>query len=203
MPLLTDPIAKEIALRRWVLPECLHVPIAAVDENAIQNYIGEIQEVLAIGSPAKALLVNVREPPAIDNAYPIWDLPASEIFHRRQQVWVHIDYNQYRKAYRKAFPDELIDGKVLSHTMNRRTAALKGFSYVRITPTSRANNSSSAFSENWAVALHTQPPPVVPKPQAFIQYGDLTDLMLMLDMRLGGGVMELVNEGQQLIRRRS
>jgi hypothetical protein len=88
--------------------------------------------------------------------------------------------------------------------MNRRTAAHKGFDFVRITPVSGGANVSSAFSENWAVELHkssrqagdrrTGPP--------FIQYADLSDLMLMLDMRPGGGVMGVVNEGQRLLERR-
>ena len=34
---------------------------------------------------------------------------------------------------------------------------------------------------------------------AFIEYADLTGLMLMLDMKLGGGVMDAVNEAQKLI----
>ena len=33
----------------------------------------------------------------------------------------------------------------------------------------------------------------------YIQYADLSDLMLMLDMKLGGGVMDAVNEGQKLL----
>lgn len=37
----------------------------------------------------------------------------------------------------------------------------------------------------------------------FIQYADLSDLMLMLDMMLGGGVMDAVNEGQKLIEPRT
>jgi hypothetical protein len=32
-----------------------------------------------------------------------------------------------------------------------------------------------------------------------IQYADLSDLMLMLDMKLGGGVMDAVNVAQRLI----
>jgi hypothetical protein len=38
MPLLTDNAAREVALTRWALPESLHLPIAAVDENAIAAY---------------------------------------------------------------------------------------------------------------------------------------------------------------------
>jgi hypothetical protein len=128
-----------------------------VDEAAIQTFIGDIERVLADGSPRKAFVVKIKEPPVVDLRLPIWDLDASRVFHSRCQVWVHIAFTRYRAAYRKAFPTEPIDGMVLSHAMNRRVAALKEFSYVRITPTSRRCNSSSAFSENWGVALHGTP----------------------------------------------
>ncbi len=204
MPFPVDHAAREMALRRWALPDCLHVPIAAVDEAAIATYVGTIERILADGSPRKAFLVEIREPPPIDHSLPIWELERSRIFHMRWQVWVHIAFTRYRNAYRKAFPSEAIDGLVLSHAMNRCVAALKGFAYVRITPTSRRNNSSSAFSENWGVALHGTPEQIAANRRrgAFIQYADLSDLMLMLDMQLGGGVMAMVNEGQQLVRPR-
>jgi hypothetical protein len=88
--------------------------------------------------------------------------------------------------------------------MNRRVAALKGFQFVRLTPTSRAANSSSAFSEGWGVTLHSEPDQMVANRRrgASIQYADLTELMLLLDLRLGGGVMAAVNEGQKLVRPR-
>jgi hypothetical protein len=201
MPFLIDHAAKEIALTRWALPEGLHVPIAAVDEAAISNYIGEIEQVLSGGSPPKAFLVVAKAPPPIDAALPIWELPSSNIFFQRRQVWVHSAFGGYRKAYKKAFPGENIDGKILSHAMNRRTAALKGFGYIRITPTSRGCNSSSAYSENWAVALHGDPKQAEANRRrgAFIQYADLSDLMVMLDIKVGGGVMAVVNEGQKLV----
>ena len=154
MPLLIDSAAKEIALRRWALPECLHVPIAAVDEASIRDYVGDVEQVLAGGAPPMALLIGIADPPTIDPLLPIGDHANAGVFHARRQVWVHIAFSRYRDAYRKAFPDEAIGGKVLSHAMNRRTAALKGFSYVRITPVSRGANSSSGFSEKWGVSLH-------------------------------------------------
>lgn len=199
MPLLVDQAARTTAINRWALPECLHVPIAAADVDAIRNYIGTPEP---LGRPPyRAFLVTVQAPREIDASLAISDHPNAAILHARRQVWVHVAFNRYRAAYRKAFPEENIDQHILSHAMNRRTAALKGFDFVRITPTSRANNSSSSFSENWAVDLHsserqkairTLRPP-------YIQYGDLSDLMLMLDMKLGGGVMEAVNEGQKLL----
>jgi hypothetical protein len=132
MPLLIDDAAKETALRRWVLPACLHVPVAAVDEATIRTYIGDVEQVLAGGSPSKALLVTIAQPPEIDPLLPTCDHPNAAVLHARRQVWVHIAFNRYRAAYRKAFPEEAIAGKVLSHAMNRRTAALKGFDYVRL-----------------------------------------------------------------------
>jgi hypothetical protein len=200
-----DAVAREIALTRSVLPECLHVPTAAVDESAITTYIGQIEQVLADGSPRKALLVRVKEPPAIDTQYPIWDLPVSKILHQRRQVWVHIGYTRYRRAYSKAFPDEMIVGKVLSHALNRRMAALMGFNYVRITPNSRGCNSSSSFSEQWGVDLHATPEQMAANRRrgAFIHYADLVALMVMLDINPGGGVMDTVNEAQKFVRPRA
>jgi hypothetical protein len=204
MPFPIDNAAREVALTRWALPESLHFPVAAVDENAITTYVGEIEQVLADGSPRRAFLVRTKEPPPIDTQFPIWELPTAKILHERLQVWVHIEFTRYRHAYRKAFPDEAIDGKVLSHALNRRMAALMGFSYVRITPNSRGCNSSSSFSEQWGVALHATPEQVAANRRrgAFIHYADLAALVVMLDMKPGGGVMDAVNEAQKLVRPR-
>lgn len=203
--MMIDQIARDIAISRYGLAECLHVPIAAVDEAAISTYIGDVQRVLSGGTTRKALLVQAKPPPPRDPCFPIWDEAGCDILHRPMQVWVDVNYTRYRRAYRSAFPDEQLGENILSHTMNRRVAVLKGFRFVRLTPTSRAANSSSAFSENWGVALHSMPGQMEANRRrgAFIQYADLTELMLMLDMRLGGGVMDAVNEGQWLIRPRT
>ena len=202
---MVDEIARERALNRYGLPLCLHVPIAAVDEEAIATYVGDIVRPLSRQQDRRALLVETREQLAIDPCYSICEEPGSAIFHTRRQVWVHYAYNSYRSAYRRAFPDADITGLVLSHAMNRRVAALKGFNFIRLTPASRRANSSSAFSEQWGVALHSGLGQKAAGRQLgpFIQYADLTELMLMLDMNLGGGVMDLVNEGQKLIRPRA
>lgn len=61
---MIDEIAREIAIRSYALPECLHVPIAAVDEGAISTYVGEILQLLGGRLKPKALLVRGKEPPA-------------------------------------------------------------------------------------------------------------------------------------------
>lgn len=202
-----DRIARDIALHRYVLPECLHVPTAAVNEEAITTYIGDIVKILSKRTPNKAFLVQAKEPPPIDDRLPIWEMEGAAIFHRQMQVWVHVRYRRYRPAYKRAFPAEDIENKVLSHTMNRRIAVLKGFQYVRITPVSPGSNSSSGFSEKWGYTLYKGPkqnkaPKQTPEEArhgAFIQYADLADLILMLDLQLGGGLMSVVNEGQVLV----
>jgi hypothetical protein len=196
-----DHVARDVALRRFVLPECLHVPIAAVSEGAITTYVGDIAQILSTGTPNKAFLVHAKQPPPIDTRLPIWEMDGFDVLHRRMQVWVHVRYTRYRNAYRRAFPTEDIAGKVLSHTMNRRVGALKGFRYVRITPVSRGANSSSGFTEEWSVGIHGASGQTSESARsgAFIQYADLADLILMMDLKLGGGVMSVVNEGQALV----
>jgi hypothetical protein len=74
--------------------------------------------VLAPGAPGFFMCPNPFsdisvEPPLADRGLPIWDLKTSRVFHAGHQVWVHIAFTRYRNAYRKAFPAESIDGKVL------------------------------------------------------------------------------------------
>ncbi|WP_339744378.1 hypothetical protein [uncultured Maricaulis sp.] len=196
-----DTAAREQVLHTFGIPECLHVPVAAVDEAAIHTHIGEIVQHLGRRTPPGAFLVHVDEPPPRSESLPIWEKEGSAVFHRREQVWAHVSYTRYREAYRRAFPDENIAQLILSHCMNRRVAAIKGFQYVRITPTSRRANSSSAFSEKWGVALYSKPSELAAfkRRGLAIQYADLSDLMLMLDLNLGGGIMDAVNAGQKLI----
>lgn len=202
---MIDEIARNAAITRYGLAESLHVAIGAADEMAITTYVGEVLKVLSGGSAHKALLVLARVPSTRDPRLPIWNVDGSHVLLQQLQVWVDVTYSRYRRAYRTAFPDEELGDRIISHAMNRRIAAVQGFQFVRLTPTSRAANSSSAFSEGWGVALHGTPEQRDRnrKRDLFIKYADLSELMLMLDMRLGGGVMDAVNEGQKLVRARS
>ena len=124
------------------------------------------------------------------------------IFHSKLQVWVDVGYSRYRQAYRRAFPTEDIKEKILSHAMNRRMATILGFRFVRITPISRRSNSSSGFSEKLGVELYSKPTELEShrRRDLSIRYADLVSLMLMLDIKLGGGIVNAVNEGQRLVR---
>ena len=184
------------------LQPCLYVPVAARDTNAIETYVGRIVEDLSQRSPRKALLIEAHEPEEPDDRLAVWQHPGAEVLHCSRQVWVHVDYRNYRRAYVRAFPDVDLTSFVLDHVMNRRVARLKGFVYLRIVPISReANSSHGGLSEGWAVEYHSSPRMIEINraSQAMVQYADLADLVKMLNMEGGGSFMENVNEAQKLV----
>lgn len=124
------------------------------------------------------------------------------ILHAPTQVWVHVNYGSYRRAYCRAFPDSNLTDLVLDHVMNRRVARLKGFTYLRIVPISRGTNSShGGLSEGWAVAYHGTPRmrEVNRTSLASVQYADIADIAKMLNLQGGGSLMDGVNEAQKLV----
>lgn len=196
-----DPHAVHIPQMSGLVP-CLYIPVAARDVQAIERYVGRILAPLARGSPSRAVLVDVYEPEKPDNRLAIWGLPQAGVLHYPRQVWVHVDYTAYRRAYRRAFPNVDLTGLVLDHVMNRRVAKLKGFTYLRIVPISRAANSShGGLSEGWGVDLHSSPRMRERNKtsQAVVQYADLADIVKMLNMEGGGSFMDTVNDAQRLV----
>src|SRR5271157_4421512 len=196
-----DEHATRIPKRSGLLP-CLYVPIAARDTFAIERYVGRIATQLMPKSPDKALLVEAYEPEKADARLAIWDVPEAVVLHLSRQVWVHVDYRAYRRAYLQAFPDVDLTGLVLDHVMNRRVARLKGFAYLRLVPISRgANSSHGALSEEWGVEYHSSPEMREKNrvSQAVVQYADLADITKMLNIKGGGSFMDNVNEAQKLV----
>jgi hypothetical protein len=184
------------------LPLCLYVVIAARNLNAIKTFVGTIVDDLGPRSPCNALLIEAHEPDEPDKRLAIWDLPEAKILHNPTQVWVQVDYKAYRRAYKRAFPDEDLTEMVLDHIMNRRLARIKGFNYLRIVPISRtANSSHGSLSEGWGVDYHSSPEMVKKNAasMAAVQYADLCDIVKMLDMKGGGSFMQKVNDAQKLV----
>ena len=197
MPRIRDEAAYQQAMREWAVPDCLHVPIVAADEDAITDHIGDIVEVL---SPGRALVVAIDPPPERDLRLPIWEHPSVGVLFEPLQVWVSPNYTRYRNAYVRAFGRESVSDKVLAHVYNRRMAVLRGYGFVRLVPVSRRANSSSGFAEQWGVELAAGDLGARRRERGLrIQYADLSDLLVMLDVSLGGGVMEAFRIGQNLI----
>ncbi|MEJ2755184.1 MAG: hypothetical protein P8104_04950 [Gammaproteobacteria bacterium] len=131
---------------------------------------------------------------------PIFSHPNVENLFVRDQIWVNPDYTRYRRAWKKALEPADIEGKVLHHVYNRRMARLREFGYIRLAPISRRTNSSSAFTEQWGVDLFT--PEYLARLAGLelrMQYADLSDLLTMLDIPLGGGVQDVMRIGQNLV----
>jgi hypothetical protein len=93
-----DEHATRIPMRSGLLP-CLYVPIAARDTFAIERYVGKITAQLMPKSPDMALWVEAYEPEKADARLAIWDVPEAVVLHLSRQVWVHVDYRAYRRAY--------------------------------------------------------------------------------------------------------
>ena len=197
-----DATATAIATEKFGLPPCLHVPIAALDVDTLERYVGRIMRVLAPGDPQKAVCLRVSQREVVNPRLPIWQLTESVVLHRQTQVWVHVDYTRYRRAYAAAFPDESLHDRVIDHVLNRHVARLKGFQYLRVVPISKAANSSSGgLSEKWSITYHAAEAAEGrdPRSGAVIQYADLADIVKLLDMKTGGTLQDPVNDAQHLI----
>ncbi len=184
------------------LAPCLYVPIAARDRSAIERHVGNVERVLVSGSPEAVLLVACQAPLERDALLPIWNHPNVGTLHCVKQVWAHVDFKYYRKAYQTALPENDLSGLVIDHVLNRRVARVKGFSYVRLVAITRgANSSSGGLCEKWELDYHSSDRmrEINAKSQASVQYADLADLVKMLDMKTGNSIMDGVNEAQALV----
>ena len=89
---MTRPEVDEKAVARaidsYALPPCVHIPVAARNEEAIRRFIGEIVSYVIPQSPHNALIVHTYDPPQLDPRLPIWELPESTILHSRRQLCV-------------------------------------------------------------------------------------------------------------------
>lgn len=191
----------------WVagLSPCLRVPVAARDLAAIEEHVGTVVRQFRDRPDAPGYLVSASIMADIDRRLPVWDLHGSSIFHSQLQLWVHVDSRRYRGLFTEALPNIDIKGKDIDHVTNRHVARLKGFSYLRLVAISpAANRSSGAISEKWAIDYHGSEEMQRRHRQATtrVQYADIADLAKMLDIAIGGGVMDQLNEVQYLFRPR-
>lgn len=200
-----DPQAKKLAECSGLQP-CLFTPIAAVNEEAILKYIGRISNIVSYRTQNKALLVEIDNLPTINKRLPIWELEESRLIHHQKQLWVHVNYTSYRKAYIRSFYDEDLSNFQIDHIMNRKVARLKGFNYLRVIPISvSANTSSGGHVEKMsikflkeAIKLQSYITSYMP-PYMSVQYADLADIVKMLSIQTGPDVLDPVNIAQKLV----
>ena len=168
------------------LPKCLWLPIAARDEAAVEKYVGRTQ-VVSGRTPNKALLVEYHGAvSAPDQGLHIWKVPGSELLHAPRQIWVHVNYTGYRRAYEKNMPASGLAGHVIDHVVNRRFARLLGYQFVRLAPISReANTSSGGGPEKESVKAQQGDYGPPNRSKANVCYADPSDIVKMLNLRTG------------------
>lgn len=135
---------------RFGLADSLLVPIAACDLESIETFVGEVERIKrGRGGRIQALAIRPHSRRAqASESLPIWSHPARAEFERRlfpaRQIWVHVDYGAYRKAYLELDGQEIPAGYFLDHVQNREAMHLRGNShpFLRLCPVSRAVNTS-------------------------------------------------------------
>lgn len=135
---------------RFGLPDSMMVPIAARNSDALEIYVGKIvKHFEGRHGRVNALLLAPHDwPPNKETSVPLWSHGKSREYEQRlhpeQQVWVHVDYTNYRQAYIRLGMPEIPPEQFLDHIQNREAIRLRGYShpYLRLCPVSRQVNTS-------------------------------------------------------------
>lgn len=206
---MVDPTANTFGL-----PPCLRIPIAAADVAAIVEYVGAIvDQILARDGRVLAVLVEPHGTPHLGQDVALWREPRAEFYrtqlHPKRQVWVHVDYPSYRKAYVRFGMPPLAPGYVLDHVQNRHAIRLRDYShpYLRLCPVSGAVNTSGGVNsggegmeKGYIRSLSISDPNGVRAEFARrkIIYADPMDLTKMIDIAPGTQVLNGVRDTQHL-----
>lgn len=209
---MIDPRANQFGL-----PHSLIVPIAAQSLNAIQKYVGlVIDRITGRSGRLNAIMVIPHSwPVQTESIVPLWDHPDAHkymmLLHPMKQIWVHVDYSGYRKAYIKMGMPIIPEGYVLDHIKNREAIRLRYYShpYLRLCPVSSLVNTNSGtntggegMEKEHLRTLDSQPESVrTIVRKAFkcdIVYADPVDLTKMLNIPPGSQILDGVREMLQL-----
>ena len=144
----------DLKSQRFGLPDSLIVPIAARSISAIEEYVGEIEEMIT-GRNGRVNAMRILPhnwPVETEPAIPLWKhadkIKFEERLHPPKQLWVHVDYSRYRNAYIKLGMPEIPEDHVLDHIHNRKAIRLVDYShpYLRLCPVSRSVNTSGGVN---------------------------------------------------------
>jgi hypothetical protein len=201
---MIDPTAATFGL-----PPCLRIPIAADSVASIRTFVGIIVQ-LVDGDPGKPNALSVRPFERLkqkSQGVKLWKEPNAAEYelrlHPEKQVWVHVDFNGYRKAYQDFDMPPIPPGYFLDHVQNRKAIRLRHYShpYLRLCPVMRSVNTSggSAYGgegmeKEYLKTVQGYPP----GPSSKIIYADPMDLTKMLNFPPGTQVLAGVGQLQRL-----
>jgi len=199
--------------QKFGLPKSLIVPIAARSVDSIEKYVGTVVERI-VGRSGRINAIAVIPygwPPQKEANIALWTHARSSEFeqqlHPKQQVWVHVDYSGYRKAYIRFGLPRIPANYVLDHVQNREAVRLRQYShpYLRLCPISRKVNTSGGtntggegMEKEFLRSLPDQSEAVQESVRnalmCDIVYADPMDLTKMLDIPPGTQVLAGVGE---------
>ncbi len=140
-----------LGVQTYGLTQDLFVPIAAADLETIEKYVGIIRMRLSGRKrPTNAVLIEAQRPKR-NFLVPLWhECEADKYYqciHPSRQLWVHVDYGGYRRAWARLGFDELTREEVLDHIRNRAIARLSGYRhpFLRLSPASIETNTSGGL----------------------------------------------------------
>lgn len=155
---MTNEEWERLGVQAHGLPPDLIVPIAATDPEAIETYVGVIRmRIPGRTRPTNALVVEAQRPNR-NPLVPLWDQYEADQYYGRlhppSQLWVHVDYGGYRRAWTRLGFGELTSEVVLDHIRNRAAVRLSGYRhpFLRLCPVSRETNTSGGL-DNGAEGL--------------------------------------------------
>lgn len=195
------------------LPNCLHIPIAATDIDTIAIYVGTIDEKIRNSSgDIRAIRVSCFNQgiPAHHTA-PLWKSDQrsryAEALFPKYQVWVHVNYSNYRSAYCRLGMPAIPEGYCLDHIQNRKAIRLRWHShpFLRLAPISAAVNTSGGhktggegLETEFLMSLRDKPRELEKIRKLVhsykLQYADPMDLTKMLDISPGTQVLNGVRD---------
>ena len=202
---------------RFGLPKCLWIPIAAKNIGAIEQFVGKItgKRVNQAGR-VNAILVETKPYNVLENSrVKLWKHPQADLYRARlypaRQVWVHVDYSSYRKAYIKFCMPDIPSEYFLDHIQNREAIRLRDYShpFLRLCPVSRIVNTSGGgvrggegLEKEFLRSLKEKPSYIwqdfLKKLQYPIVYADPMDLTKMLNIPPGTETLNGVRDIQTL-----
>ncbi len=148
---MTSEQWEALGVQTYGLSPDLFVPVAAASLEAIETYVGRIEARTQGRKRAVNAVVVTASLPKRNPTLPLWREPEADwhyrSLHPSKQLWVHVDYRGYRRAWRRlGFPD-LTPEIVLDHIRNRAVVRLSGYRhpFIRLCPMSRETNTSSGL----------------------------------------------------------
>lgn len=205
-----DPLAASFGL-----PPSLHIPIAAQDVRALEEFVGHV--VVAIHSRAgrqNAIKIRPKCPDVWPDHIPLWADPEATRYratlHPEFQLWVHVDYREYRMAWIRLGMPPLGKGIVLDHIANRKATRLRDYlhPYIRLVPVSHAVNTNAGHATGGEgmereYMRHLRSLPEEARRHAIdgmrsrLVYADPMDLTKMLDVSTGTHTLNGVRDFQR------